>query len=93
MPSGAEGGVKKKRARVAFLLTGPVALCHIAIDMKRAVNIYQLTRTRKSAKLTQQQAADLLSVHLRSWQRWEYGEVEMPPAMWELWQIKTEGMR
>ncbi|PAK77167.1 helix-turn-helix domain-containing protein [Acetobacter fabarum] len=39
---------------------------------------------RKKAGLTQQQSADLIGVHIRSWQRWESGEHEMSPGLLEM---------
>jgi DNA (cytosine-5)-methyltransferase 1 len=39
--------------------------------------------------LTQQEAADLLHLTLRAWQRYEYGERRMHPALWELFLLKT----
>ena len=38
---------------------------------------------RKKAGLTQQQSADLIGVNIRSWQRWESGEHEMPLGLLE----------
>ena len=45
---------------------------------------------RKKAGLTQQQSADLLGVHLRSWQRWESGEHEMSPAYLEMFEFLSK---
>lgn len=49
----------------------------------------EIKKARQAAGLTQQQAGELLSVGVRTWQRWEYGERKMSPAMWELFRIKT----
>jgi len=38
----------------------------------------EIRNWRESAGLTQQQAADIAGVDLRSWQRWEYGERRVP---------------
>jgi len=49
----------------------------------------EIKKARQAAGLTQQQAGELLSVGVRTWQRWEYGERKMSPALWELFRIKT----
>ena len=38
----------------------------------------KLAAWRKSKKLSQTRAAEIAGVGLRSWQRWEYGEREIP---------------
>ncbi|MFT8921094.1 helix-turn-helix domain-containing protein [Acetobacter sp.] len=45
---------------------------------------------RKEAGLTQQQSADLLGVHLTTWQRWEYGKREMPLGQLEMFLILSK---
>ena len=45
---------------------------------------------RKKAGLTQQQSADLLGVHLRSWQRWESGEHEMSRGLLEMFMLLSK---
>jgi DNA-binding transcriptional regulator YiaG len=47
---------------------------------------------RKSAGLTQTQAAALLSVTLNTWQKWEYGDFRMNKANWELFNIKIKNL-
>lgn len=37
----------------------------------------------------QKKAAHLVSVSLRTWQAWEYGQNEMPAGLFELYLIKT----
>jgi putative transcriptional regulator len=44
---------------------------------------------RERAGLNQIEAAGLLQVDMRLWQKWELGEREMHPAFWELFCIKT----
>lgn len=44
---------------------------------------------RKAAGLTQAQAAELVSVALSTWRKWEAGTHRMPQAMLEMFQIKT----
>ena len=39
--------------------------------------------------MTQAQAAALVHSTLRAWQRYEYGERRMHPALWELFLLKT----
>lgn len=50
----------------------------------------QIKAARKSADLTQTEAAALIHCALRSWQDWEGGKRQMHAAMWELFLIKTE---
>jgi DNA-binding transcriptional regulator YiaG len=43
---------------------------------------------RRTAKLTQQQAGFMLGCHTgRTWQEWEGGRRNMPPAKWALFQM------
>lgn len=49
----------------------------------------QVLDARKAAGMTQEQAAACVYVTVRSWQGWEWGEVQMPAAKWELFQIKV----
>ena len=44
---------------------------------------------RLLGELTQKQAAQLLYVEERTWQRWEAGATGMAPAFWELFLLKT----
>ena len=46
---------------------------------------------RKSAGLTQEQAAQVISGTRRAWQEWEGGRRNMPPAKWELFLQKIKG--
>lgn len=47
-----------------------------------------VARARHSAGLTQSEAAALVHVGLRGWQKWEGGETRMPGAAWELFRVK-----
>lgn len=49
----------------------------------------QIKLTRLSADLTQKQAAAIIHVLWKTWQRYESGDREMHPAFWELFLIKT----
>ena len=49
----------------------------------------QIAQTRIKADLTQEKAAALIHITLRTWQRYEYGDRVMHLAMWELFLIKT----
>ena len=49
----------------------------------------EISSARESLGLTQQEAADLLHITTRAWQRYEYGERRMHPALWELSLLKT----
>jgi putative transcriptional regulator len=50
----------------------------------------ELKARRLATHLTQADAARLLHVDLRSFQKWEGGERDMHPAFWELFCIKTQ---
>jgi len=51
-----------------------------------------LIRTsRLSLGLTQQQAGAMVGASARTWRSWEAGYRVMPPAKWELFQLKTRG--
>jgi len=49
----------------------------------------EISAARMRCGLTQSQAAALLLISLRAWQRYEAGERRMHPAMWELFCIET----
>ncbi len=49
----------------------------------------QIKAARLKAGLTQGEAAKLVYVDLRTWQKWEGAERKMHPAMWELFEIKV----
>lgn len=53
----------------------------------------EIKQARMDAGLVQKQAADLVHSDLRSWQRWEAGDRQMHPSMWELFLIKTKGIK
>lgn len=53
----------------------------------------EIKRMRRQSGLTQTEAAGLVHVDLRAWQYWEAGGRNMPLAVWELFQIKTEQAR
>ncbi|GAN65973.1 helix-turn-helix domain-containing protein [Acetobacter orientalis] len=42
---------------------------------------------RQKAGLTQQESADMMRVHLRTWQKWEYGKREMSLGLLEMFLI------
>lgn len=48
----------------------------------------QIISARKSAGLTQTEAARLVYAGLRTWQQWEKGDRKMHPAFWDLFKIK-----
>lgn len=52
-----------------------------------------LRALREHAGLTQQQAADLVHAGLRTYHRWESGQQPVPPAEFELLQIKVAGRK
>jgi DNA-binding XRE family transcriptional regulator len=58
----------------------------------------EIKSTRLAAGLTQTEAANLVYVSLKGWQRWETEEAltthrTMPAATWELFLMKTKEMR
>jgi len=54
----------------------------------------KIQTARLKAKLTQAQAADLVGApSYRTWQNWERGVNPMPPAEWELFQLKTKALK
>ncbi len=48
----------------------------------------EIKAAREACGLTQTQAATLVHVTLRAWQRWEAGDWPMHPAFWDLFNIK-----
>ncbi len=50
----------------------------------------QIRETRQAAGLTQQQAADLIGVVLRTWAYWESGDYNMRSQSWELFKIRLK---
>jgi len=58
----------------------------------------EIKAARLAAGLTQTEAAKVVYVQLLAWQRWESEETvpthrTMPASTWELFLIKTKGMR
>lgn len=49
----------------------------------------QIVKARRNAGHTQKQAAEVVRVTPRQWQRYESGETRIPWAVWELYLIKT----
>ena len=45
----------------------------------------QLQALRAAARLTQTVAAKMVHASMRTWQQWEAGNRQMPPAATELW--------
>ena len=50
----------------------------------------QIKAARESAKLSQEQAAELVRVTPRAWQFWESGARTMSEGTWELFTLKAE---
>lgn len=48
---------------------------------------------RKAAGLTQTQAAALIYSTMRTWQDWEAGARRMHPALFELFLLKSRGLK
>lgn len=54
----------------------------------------KIKAARLKADLTQAQAAELVGApSYRTWQNWERGISPMPPAEWELFTLKTKGIK
>jgi putative transcriptional regulator len=58
----------------------------------------EIRAAREAARLTQTAAAELVHAELRTWQHWEStadadDRRAMPLASWELFLLKTKGMR
>jgi DNA-binding transcriptional regulator YiaG len=49
----------------------------------------QIRERREAADITQKDAAALVHAGVRSFEDWEAGRRPMPPAVWELFCIKT----
>lgn len=49
--------------------------------------------TRLSLGLTQAQAGAVVGASVRTWRAWEAGFRVMPGSKWELWEIKTRGVK
>jgi len=50
----------------------------------------QIKDMRKSIKITQDRASNLLHVSTITYFRWETGKIEMPYGYWELFSIKCQ---
>ncbi len=55
-----------------------------------APSAFEITAARAAAELTQTEAAALVFVDLRTWQRWEGDERAMHPAFFELFLLKSK---
>lgn len=53
----------------------------------------QIIAARTKAGLSQTAAAAMVHITLRSWQRYETEGRDMHPALWELFQIKTQSQQ
>lgn len=49
----------------------------------------QIVRARRNAGHTQKQAAEVVRVTPRQWQRYESGDTHIPWPVWELYLLKT----
>lgn len=61
--------------------------CHGVLTMTPTPQ--QIKEARANAGLTQSAAATVARVTLRTWQKYEGGEVSISPAVWELFLIKS----
>ncbi len=53
----------------------------------------QIRELRESLALTQQEAARLCCVNIRSYRRWELGERHMPAGTWQLFKFKMAALK
>ena len=53
----------------------------------------EIKQARSALGLTQAQAGALIDASARAWRSWEADFRVMPPAKWELFQLKTKGSR
>jgi len=49
----------------------------------------QILKARKKAKLTQDQAANLVNRTTRVWQYWEAGDRAMPLEIWDIFKLRA----
>ena len=49
----------------------------------------EIKSARIESDMTQAEAADLVHSDIRTWRRWENGERNMSPAVWELFRLKS----
>lgn len=49
-----------------------------------------IRQARSGARVTQEQAAELVHVGARTWRMWESGDRKMHKAFWELFLLKTK---
>jgi DNA-binding transcriptional regulator YiaG len=49
----------------------------------------QIRSAREAAGLSRSAAAELIYKSARAWEKWEQGDRELDPALWELWQLKV----
>lgn len=55
----------------------------------QSVSASEIIASRESLGLTQTQAAALIDLKLRMWQRYEAGASFMSPLMWQVWRIRA----
>ena len=55
----------------------------------KSPNSQEIKKARNAVKLTQQQSANVVFAAVRIWRYYEAGQRKMPPAIWELFMLKT----
>ncbi|AOU98027.1 hypothetical protein BI364_08690 [Acidihalobacter yilgarnensis] len=61
--------------------------------MNKAPNADQIHHQRRlTAGLSEEQAAQIAGVSLRTWRRWERGESPMPTSAWQWFRTVTDGL-
>lgn len=58
--------------------------------MSKSPTPNQVRKAREKAGLSRADAAALVYRSVRVWEKYETGERNMDPAVWELWQIKVK---
>ena len=48
----------------------------------------EISELRHKHGITQIEAAEMVAISMSSWQKYEYGTVEMPISTWQLFKVK-----
>lgn len=58
--------------------------------MTNSITPEKIRAARLAARLSQNQAAELIKASPRSWENWEQGRVKMHPGLFDYFLIKTK---
>lgn len=84
---------QNQRLRLSRLNSSTQGLTAALSDLpsnRQSMTPEAIKTARLKAVLSPAQAARVCHVHIRTWWRWELGEVKMPRATWELFTLLTE---